>query len=81
MLASRIPGSIGILGADHPGYFGVGDTKGLAGLLLRAERDAAFLRDLRRRCKRLAPLFKPGAERRAWENLLHECVKEQKSGN
>ena len=32
---SRIPGNVGMLGADYPGYFEHGDGQGLADLLLR----------------------------------------------
>ena len=40
VLASRIDGSVGLLGRDYPGYFPVGDTAALARLLHR-HRDAA----------------------------------------
>lgn len=72
ILASRIPGSIGILGEDYPGYFRVGDTKELAQLLQCAENDSAFLRLLRSRCARCLPLFHPAREKVAWRNLLNE---------
>ena len=72
VLASRIPGSIGILGTAYPGYFEVGDTPGLARLLARAERDPSFLGRLRRRCRKLAPLFRPAREQAAWKHLLGE---------
>lgn len=73
-LASRIPGSVGILGPDYPGYFPVGDTGALAELLRRAETDAKFLERLRAACKRLQPLVKPAREREAWQKLLDECA-------
>jgi putative glycosyltransferase (TIGR04348 family) len=72
VLASRIAGSIGLLGADHPGTFEVGDTAALAALLLRAEREPAFLADLRARSARLASLFTPELERESWRALLGE---------
>lgn len=72
VLASRIPGSIGLLGAGYPGYFPVGDTQALARLLERAETDPGFYRDLKARCARLAPLFRPARERAAWRALLEE---------
>jgi putative glycosyltransferase (TIGR04348 family) len=71
VLASRIPGSVGILGEDYPGYFRVGDTEQLAQLLERAENDSAFLRLLRLRCARCLPLFQPDREKAAWKNLLN----------
>lgn len=72
VLASRIPGSVGILGEDYPGYFEFGNTRGLACLLQRAETDTAFLETLRCRVNALAGLFDPKRERRAWKALLEE---------
>lgn len=72
VLASRIPGSIGILGENYPGYFKVGDTRGLAQLLLRAESDPVFGSKLSSRCRKLAARFEPARERAAWLNLLRE---------
>jgi putative glycosyltransferase (TIGR04348 family) len=72
VLSSRIDGSIGMLGADYPGFFDVGDTAGLAALLARAEADAHFYRRLVLRCRRLARLVEPDRERRAWQRLLRE---------
>lgn len=71
-LASRIAGSIGLLGEDYPGYFPVGDTEALCRMLSRAEMDPPFLADLRDRCARRAPLFTPAAESAAWASLLAE---------
>src|SRR5215208_6571733 len=72
ILASRIDGNVGILGPDYPGLFNVGDTCELARLLNLAETDTDFLSDLRRRVKKLAPLFSPKRERQAWTDLLRE---------
>jgi putative glycosyltransferase (TIGR04348 family) len=72
VLASRIAGSVGILGADYPGYFAAGDTAGLARLLSRAETDSGFRGRLLRHCRRLAPLFTPNREQAAWRRLLRE---------
>jgi putative glycosyltransferase (TIGR04348 family) len=72
VLSSRIAGSVGLLGADYPGYFPAGDTAALAALLSRAETDAAFCRELKARCRRLRPLFRPGRERESWRRLLRE---------
>src|SRR6266478_4412389 len=46
VLASRIPGSVGLLGVDYPGYFPVGETAALMVLLTRAETDARFYQQL-----------------------------------
>jgi putative glycosyltransferase (TIGR04348 family) len=72
ILASRISGSIGLLGADYPGYFSVGDTEELAGLIERAERAPLFYEELRAWCARLAALVEPERERQSWEALLRE---------
>ena len=72
ILSSRIPGSVGILGRDYPGYFPAGDTSRLAGLMRRAEKDPEFYRSLKGWCARLKRLVDPSRERRAWKNLLAE---------
>ena len=72
VVVSKIPGLIGTLGPDYPGYYRCGDTAGLRGLLLRAERDAAFFRGLQRSCRQAARLVAPGRERAAWRKLLNE---------
>lgn len=74
VLASRIPGNVGILGEHYPGYFKVGDTSGLAELLLRAETDVRFLKRLRQHCANLAPLFRRSREKAAWVSLLREVT-------
>jgi glycosyltransferase involved in cell wall biosynthesis len=74
ILASKIPGSIGILGGDYPGFFETGNTRELAELMMRAEIDEEFYLRLRSRCERLRPLFDPRREERAWKDLLDELV-------
>jgi putative glycosyltransferase (TIGR04348 family) len=74
VLASRIPGSEGMLGRSYAGFFPVGDTAGLRSLLLRAEADGRFLGRLRGACARRKPLFAPARERRAWRRLLAELA-------
>jgi len=72
ILASRIDGNIGILGADYPGYFNVGDTKQLAQLLTRAETCPEYLLELGAWVNNLAPLFSPPREEQAWAELICE---------
>jgi putative glycosyltransferase (TIGR04348 family) len=72
VLSSRIAGSVGLLGEGYPGFFPVGDTAALAGLLGRAEADADFYRTLYDWCARLRPLVDPARERRSWRDLLRE---------
>jgi dimethylhistidine N-methyltransferase len=79
VLSSRIPGSIGILGPEYPGYFPVGDTQALAALLTRAETDATFYRTLREWCERLIPLVDPARERQGWQSLLRELHAEPRN--
>jgi glycosyltransferase involved in cell wall biosynthesis len=72
VLASHIPGSVGLLGADYPGYFPGGDTAALAALLTRAETDGRFYKKLKACCRRLRPLVRPARERESWRRLLRE---------
>ena len=72
ILASRIPGSVGLLGEDYPGYFPVGDTGKLEELLVRTETEPEFLSELQAWGDKLKPLFQPEYERNAWKNLLNE---------
>lgn len=72
VIASRIPGLIGTLGDEYPGYFSVGDTVELASLLHRAECDPAFYRELKAHCARLVHLVDPERECASWRELLRE---------
>lgn len=74
VLASRIDGSVGLLGPAYPGYFPVGNTRALARLLRRAETDPRFYAELRRRMLALARLVRPERERAAWASLLAELT-------
>jgi putative glycosyltransferase (TIGR04348 family) len=77
VLASRIPGSVGLLGEHYPAYYPVGDTDALARLLARAESDSAFYRRLQAHIERLAPLFRRAEERARWNKLLGELAPHQ----
>jgi putative glycosyltransferase (TIGR04348 family) len=72
VVASRIPGTVGILGEDYPGYFNVGDTRELRRLLMRGEAEPDFLSLLRSKGDELAELFEPEREQKAWKDLLGE---------
>jgi glycosyltransferase involved in cell wall biosynthesis len=76
VLASRIPGNVGLLGTGYPGYFPLADTRALAVLLQRAEHDAGFYRQLKKWCLALRPLFVPAREQSAWKDLLSECTRQ-----
>jgi putative glycosyltransferase (TIGR04348 family) len=70
VLASRIPGNVGMLGGDYAGCFEPGDASGLATLLQRARDDPAMLDTLRAQCERRAPLFDPERERATLRTTL-----------
>ena len=72
VVASKIPGLIGTLGKNYPGYFPAGSTRALARLLLRVESDPRLYRELKTHCARLRPLGDPKRERAAWKKLLSE---------
>jgi putative glycosyltransferase (TIGR04348 family) len=72
ILASRMDGNVGLLGADYPGYFPPRDTQALARLLQRIEGDRRFVATLRRAIARRASLFRPEREVAAWRRLLAE---------
>lgn len=74
VLASKISGSIGILGDDYPGYFDVGDTEGLARLMLQCETDPELLSKITRLCSELIPLFDPDREQGSWARLVDELM-------
>jgi putative glycosyltransferase (TIGR04348 family) len=65
VLASRVPGNVGMLGRDYPGYFPLGDERALAKLLQRATSDAGYRPRLRRALRLRRRLFAPAAERAA----------------
>jgi glycosyltransferase involved in cell wall biosynthesis len=72
VLASRVPGNVGLLGADWPGLFPAGDARALGALLVRAATEPAFLVELRRRTAALQPLVAPARERSDWARLLRD---------
>ena len=74
ILASRIDGSVGLLGRDYPGYFPVGDTAALARLLHRVESDPPYLSRLQRAIAGRALLFRPAREKAAWKKLIRELA-------
>jgi putative glycosyltransferase (TIGR04348 family) len=71
-ITSRIPAAVAALGEKYPGFFPVGDTRGLARLLTRAEREPSFLAELVRQTRARRPLFTARAEKSAWRALLAE---------
>jgi glycosyltransferase involved in cell wall biosynthesis len=76
VLASDIPGNVGMLGEDYPGYYPVGDEDALAWLLHRAETDARFYALLKAQCAARSHLVQPERERDALKRLVKELRKE-----
>lgn len=72
VVASRVPGNLGLLGENYPGYFPAGDAEALARLLFRAETDEQFLAQLKLAGQNLAGKFLPEQELGAWRKLLAE---------
>ena len=75
VIATRIAGNIGLLGEDYAGYFSIGDTRGLARLMERAESDSEFLAELKSHCERLAHLFDPERELATWSDVITELCR------
>ena len=65
VIASRIDGNVGLLGADYPGYVEAGDAAALAAGLARARDEPAWLATLQAAAARRAALFEPARERLA----------------
>jgi putative glycosyltransferase (TIGR04348 family) len=72
ILASRISGSIGLLGEDYPGYFEVGSTAQLADLMNRCEQYADFYGELLSHVKQLASQFTPRCEQESLAQLVDD---------
>ncbi|MDP8973632.1 MAG: TIGR04348 family glycosyltransferase [Actinomycetota bacterium] len=75
VVASDIPGNVGMLGDDYPGYYPVGDEEALSRLLYRAETDGAFYETLEAGCEGRKNLVLPGREKEALRNLVEEIVR------
>jgi glycosyltransferase involved in cell wall biosynthesis len=77
VVASYIPGNIGMLGRGYPGYYRLGDERALAHRIRRAVLDAAYYARLKRLTAARRPLFRPGAEREGLRKLLAEIERPQ----
>jgi putative glycosyltransferase (TIGR04348 family) len=74
VIGSRIPGSVGMLGEDYPGWFPVGDAAALAALVRRAIDSPAFVEGLRSHCAAKAPRFAPAIEQAQVRRLAQDLV-------
>lgn len=70
VLGSDIAGNRGMLGADYPGWFPVGDAQRLAELIATAARDPRYYALLSARCAERVSLFSPARECAAVCSLL-----------
>jgi putative glycosyltransferase (TIGR04348 family) len=72
VVASRIDGSVGLLGEQYPGYFETGNTHDLCKLLRKAENNPLFYDKLHLACQQRRSLFHPSKETLGWKTLLQE---------
>lgn len=63
LLASRIDGNAGVLGAHYAGYYPVGSSKALAAIIDRFMHDRKFARTLRQQVHALGPSVRFESER------------------
>ena len=74
VVASNIPGNVGMLGRDYAGCFELGDDAALAKVIARARDEPEFLATLRAQTIARAPLFEPAEERRRLLTLIHTAL-------
>jgi len=74
VLASRVPGNIGMLGGGYAGYFALSDGKALAKLLERAARDSKYYRALKHAVLARRRLFATSTGRSAVRRLVRETT-------
>lgn len=74
VLASRIPGHLGLLGSDYPGLFAPGDAGALATLIENVLDEPAMLPALSEAAARRAPLFEPAREQATLRALMAELL-------
>jgi putative glycosyltransferase (TIGR04348 family) len=77
VVASRIPGNVGMLGRGYPGYYRLGDERALACRIRRAVLDPAYYSRLRHLTAARRPLFRPRTEREGLRKLLAELERPQ----
>jgi glycosyltransferase involved in cell wall biosynthesis len=78
VLASRVPGNVGMLGQGYGGYFAPGDATGLVALLRQCREGLAQpgggLAALQAQCEARSALFEPAAERAALRAVIDELL-------
>jgi putative glycosyltransferase (TIGR04348 family) len=74
VVASRIDGNVGLLGADCPGLFEAGDGAALARLLQALRDEPDMLQRLQAHCEQRRPRFEPARERAGLQALVAELL-------
>ena len=64
VIASRISGNVGLLGAAYPAYYPLGDERALAKLIDRARGDRRFYASVKRQLAKLRRMVSPASEAR-----------------
>ena len=72
VIASKIDGNVGLLGADYDGYYPVEDENALRALLMRLEDEPKFLKRLAAQICALKPMFTEKRELDEWKRVLSE---------
>ncbi len=72
VIATRIPGNIGMLGDGYAGYFEPKDSLGLAEVLERCARDNVYLARLAEQVRGRAKFFTRAAEKAGWLAVVRE---------
>lgn len=74
VVASRIPGNVGMLGEDYKGYFTSNDAESLAEVLLRCATDGGFYQVLVDQVNDRALWFDYAEESRRWLQLVNKML-------
>jgi putative glycosyltransferase (TIGR04348 family) len=81
VLASRIDGNVGMLGADYTGYFDCGGVEQLANALIECREGqnqlVSKLAELARQCNLREKLFEPLSEKSALNNLFRDLFRQR----
>ena len=70
IIASNIPGNVGLLGKNYNGYYPVGNEYKLAELLERVEVDKVYLKTLEQQLLEIRPLFETAKEADALKKII-----------
>lgn len=73
VLASRVPGNVGMLGSDYPGYYWLFDEQALGRLIARC-REPKFYSRLKLEIRARGILFAPAAEKAALRKVVRESL-------